>query len=68
MARGSFFAGALKTGILSAAFIAGLAAPSYAGDAPKLALSGSATMTTDYMFRSISNTNQNARRRSPSSI
>ncbi len=58
MARGSFFVGALTTGILSAAFIAGLAAPSYAGDAPKLALSGSATMVTDYMFRSVSNTNQ----------
>ena len=33
--------------------------PGYAGDPPKLALTGSAVITTDYMFRSISNTNQN---------
>jgi len=58
MARGSFFAGIIKSCVLSAALIAGLAAPGYAGDAPKLALSGSATFVTDYMFRSISNTDQ----------
>ena len=33
--------------------------PGYAGDPPKLTLTGSATMATDYMFRSVSNTNQN---------
>jgi uncharacterized protein (TIGR02001 family) len=56
MARGSFFAGIMKSGALAAALIAGAAAPGYAGDAPKLSLTGSATFTTDYMFRSISNT------------
>jgi uncharacterized protein (TIGR02001 family) len=59
MARGSFFAGIMKSGALAAALLAGAAVPGYAGDAPKLALSGSATFTTDYMFRSISNTSQN---------
>jgi uncharacterized protein (TIGR02001 family) len=59
MARGSFFAGMMKSGALAAALLAGAAVPGYAGDAPKLALTGSATMTTDYMFRSISNTSQN---------
>ena len=58
MARGSFFAGMMKSGALAAALLAGLAAPAYAAEAPKLTLSGSATMTTDYMFRSITNTNQ----------
>jgi uncharacterized protein (TIGR02001 family) len=59
MARGSFFAGIVKSGVLAAALIAGATMPGYAGDAPKLSLSGSATMTTDYMFRSVSNSNQN---------
>jgi uncharacterized protein (TIGR02001 family) len=58
MARGSFFAGIMKSGALAAALLAGAAVPSYAEDAPKLALSGSATMTTDYIFRGITNTNQ----------
>jgi uncharacterized protein (TIGR02001 family) len=58
MARGSFFAGMMKSGALAAALLAGAAVSSYAQDAPKLTLSGSATMTTDYMFRSITNTNQ----------
>jgi uncharacterized protein (TIGR02001 family) len=58
MARGSYLTGALKTGILATALIAGAAVPGYAGDAPKLTLSGSATFVTDYMFRSISNTDQ----------
>jgi len=58
MARGSYLAGALTAGILGTALVAGLATPGYAGDAPKLTLSGSATFTTDYMFRSITNTNQ----------
>src|SRR6476660_3262644 len=58
MARGSFFTAMLKSGALVAALLAGLAAPAYAAEAPKLTLSGSATMTTDYMFRSITNTNQ----------
>jgi uncharacterized protein (TIGR02001 family) len=43
--------------VLGLAIVAGLATMAYAGD-NKLSLSGSATFTTDYMFRSISNTNQ----------
>ena len=62
MARGSFFAGIMKSGALAAALLAGAAVPGYAGDPTKLTLTGSATMTTDYMFRSISNTNQNPAR------
>ncbi|MGB6766605.1 MAG: TorF family putative porin [Methyloceanibacter sp.] len=57
MARGSFFAGIMTSTVLGAALIVGLAAPAYAQNAPpKLTLAGSATFTTDYMFRSISNT------------
>jgi uncharacterized protein (TIGR02001 family) len=48
--------GTLKLGILSAALIGGLALPAQADD-KKLELSGFANFTTDYMFRSISNTN-----------
>jgi uncharacterized protein (TIGR02001 family) len=46
--------GIFKSCILGAAFVAGLAATAYADN--KLTLSGSASFTTDYMFRSISNT------------
>jgi uncharacterized protein (TIGR02001 family) len=49
--------GTVKSVILGTALIAGLAATAYAGD-NKLTLTGSATITTDYMFRSISNTDQ----------
>jgi uncharacterized protein (TIGR02001 family) len=59
MTREGFLAGAVKSGILAAAIVGGLAMPALAGDAPKLAFTGSATLTTDYMFRSVSNTNQN---------
>ena len=59
MARGSFFAGMMKSGALAALLVAGAAAPGYAGDPTKLTFTGSAVITTDYMFRSISNTNQN---------
>ena len=55
MTRRDREAGTIKSLILGAALIAGLAAPAYADDT-KLTLSGSATFTTDYMFRSISNT------------
>jgi uncharacterized protein (TIGR02001 family) len=54
MTRRSREVGILKLGILSAALVVGLALPAQADD-KKLALTGSATMTTDYMFRSISN-------------
>ena len=56
MARGSCLAGKLKAGILAAALITGLAAPSYAADPPKLALTGIAWLTTDYLFRGVSQT------------
>ena len=59
MARGSCLAGKIKAGILGLALLGGMALPAYAADPPKLALSGSAWLTTDYMFRSISNTSQN---------
>jgi uncharacterized protein (TIGR02001 family) len=48
--------GIFKLGILSAALAVGLAFPAQAQN--KLTLTGSATITTDYMFRSISNTDQ----------
>jgi uncharacterized protein (TIGR02001 family) len=57
MTRGSLFAGITKTAILSVALVAGLALPAKADDT-KLTLTGSATFTTDYMFRSISNTDE----------
>jgi uncharacterized protein (TIGR02001 family) len=57
MARGSFLAGTIKSGILAVAVLGAMALPAYADDA-KLTLSGSATMTTDYMFRSVSNTKE----------
>ena len=59
MARGSCLAATIKAGILGLAVLGGMAMPAHAGDPPKLALSGSAWLTTDYMFRSISNTSQN---------
>jgi uncharacterized protein (TIGR02001 family) len=59
MARGRLLAGIVKSGIVGAALIAGFAGQAYAGDPPKLTFSGSAWLTTDYMFRSVSNTNQN---------
>ena len=59
MARGSCLAGKIKAGILGLAILGAMAVPSHADGPPKLALSGSAWLTTDYMFRSISNTSQN---------
>jgi uncharacterized protein (TIGR02001 family) len=50
--------GIIKACVLGAALAVGLAGAAQAGD-NKLELSGSATFTTDYMFRSISNTNDN---------
>jgi uncharacterized protein (TIGR02001 family) len=48
--------GIFKLGILSAALAVGLALPAQAQN--KLTLTGSATITTDYMFRSVSNSGQ----------
>ncbi|HUU66061.1 MAG TPA: TorF family putative porin [Methyloceanibacter sp.] len=48
--------GTLKLGLLSAALIGGLALPA---QAEELTLGGTATFTTDYVFRGISNTTQN---------
>jgi uncharacterized protein (TIGR02001 family) len=49
--------GIIKACVLGAALAAGLATAAQADD-KKLTLTGSASFTTDYMFRSISNTNQ----------
>jgi uncharacterized protein (TIGR02001 family) len=57
MVRGSFLTRTIASGILGAALAVLASSPGFAEDAPKLTLSGSATFTTDYMFRSISNTN-----------
>jgi uncharacterized protein (TIGR02001 family) len=54
MTRGSRGLGIVKSLILGAALFAGLTAAANADN--KLTLSGSASFTTDYMFRSISNT------------
>ncbi len=59
MARGSCLAATIKAGILGLAVLGAIALPARADGPPKLALSGSAWLTTDYMFRSISNTSQN---------
>jgi uncharacterized protein (TIGR02001 family) len=59
MARGSCLAGKIKAGILGLAVLGAMSMPAHAGDPPKLALTGAAWLTTDYMFRSISNTSQN---------
>jgi uncharacterized protein (TIGR02001 family) len=47
----------LKSCVLAAALVAGLAFPAQADD-KKITLSATTVLTTDYMFRSISNTNQ----------
>ncbi|MGI8725135.1 MAG: TorF family putative porin [Methyloceanibacter sp.] len=49
--------GSIKSFVLGAALAAGLATAAQADD-NKLALSGFATITTDYMFRSISNSEE----------
>ena len=47
--------GTLGLGILSAALVAGFALPAHADD-KKLTLSATATFTTDYVFRGVSQT------------
>jgi len=54
MTRREREAGILKSLVVGAALMAGLAVPSYADDT-KLTLSGSASFTTNYEFRSVSN-------------
>jgi uncharacterized protein (TIGR02001 family) len=56
MARGSCLAGKIKAGILGLAALGAMALPAYAADPPKLALTGSAWLTTDYLFRGVSQT------------
>jgi uncharacterized protein (TIGR02001 family) len=58
MTRRSREVGIIKSCVLGAALAAGLATAAQAGD-NKLALSGSATFVTDYMFRSVSNSGNN---------
>jgi uncharacterized protein (TIGR02001 family) len=48
--------GTLRLGILSAALVGGLALPAQAGE---LGLGASAALTTDYVFRGVSQTTQN---------
>lgn len=50
--------GIIKACVLSAALAAGMATAAQAGD-NKLEFSGSATFTTDYMFRGLTNTSNN---------
>jgi uncharacterized protein (TIGR02001 family) len=57
MTRRNREVGIIKSLAIGAALAAALAVPAYAGD-NKLSFTGSAVITTDYMFRSISNTNQ----------
>jgi len=57
MTRRNREVGIIKSLAIGAALVAALAMPAYAGD-NKLTFTGSAVLTTDYMFRSISNTNQ----------
>jgi len=57
MARRSREVGIIKSIVLGAVLAAGLATATQAGD-NKLAFTGSALLATDYMFRSVSNTNQ----------
>jgi uncharacterized protein (TIGR02001 family) len=57
MTRRSREVGIIKACVLGAAFAAGLATAAQADD-KKLTLSATTAFTTDYMFRSISNTNQ----------
>lgn len=71
MARGSFIAGTVRRSIVGVALLGGLAVPAYAADlyapapveaaAPthKLELSASVALTTDYVFRGISQTAEN---------
>jgi uncharacterized protein (TIGR02001 family) len=58
MARRNREVGFVKSCVLASALIAGLALPAQADD-KKLTMSGLAYIATDYMFRGISNTNQN---------
>jgi uncharacterized protein (TIGR02001 family) len=57
MTRRSREVGIIKSCVLGAALAAALAVPAQAGD-NKIALSATTVFTTDYMFRSISNTEQ----------
>ncbi len=56
MAGGRCLAGKIKSGVLGLAALGALVVPAKSAE---LGLSGIAWLTTDYMFRSISNTSQN---------
>jgi len=57
MTRRSREVGIIKSCVLGIALVVAVALPAKAQN--KLTFSGSATLTTDYMFRSVSNSNQN---------
>ncbi|MFO7478213.1 MAG: TorF family putative porin, partial [Methyloceanibacter sp.] len=57
MTRRSREVGIIKSCVLGAALVIGLAVPAQAQN--KLELSGTATLTTDYIFRGISNSDEN---------
>jgi uncharacterized protein (TIGR02001 family) len=59
MTRGSCLAGKIKSGLVGLVALGALAVPAAPAKSAELALTGIAWLTTDYMFRSISNTSQN---------
>ncbi len=58
MTRRSREVGIIKACVMSAALVAALAFPAQAQD-KKLTLGGTAALTTDYIFRGVSNTDEN---------
>jgi uncharacterized protein (TIGR02001 family) len=56
MARGSFV-GTMKSGLLAAAILGGMALPAYAES--DIAIAGNVNLTTDYVFRGITQTASN---------
>lgn len=54
MARGSYLAGIMRAGPLAAGVLGGMALPAHA--ASDITIGGNATLTTDYVFRGITQT------------
>lgn len=57
MARGSFLAGIITSGVLGAALLGAATLPAYAQS--DITISGNANLTTDYVFRGITQTAEN---------